>query len=745
MRWAVLGLVWWWTAQTSGAAVVFQLRAPDASRVYLAGDFNNWANNEAGRVHDAAFAMRRGPHGVWQKTLPLPPGTHRFKFVVNGDRWLSPPGVADLDEDGNGLFRVRYNGQVVVRAARGYRGLPAVLGSGPLWAPPQFFWGLGERFDAWNLAGQVIEVWARDMAQGGPRSSYFAVPFLIGGQGEGWWVTDAGRVVFDLREGVRVDSTNVVTFCGTPSEISREYTARVGRPPVPPAWVFRPWYSRNSYVSAYDVERVLARAESFGLMPGVVVLEAWAQSLQDFQWETNRYPHPAGWVSSLRARGVEVVLWETPSIWTSAPTYEVARSNGWLVLHADGSEYITDWLENGRKVDFRQPAARAWWTELHRPLVAMGVAGFKTDGGERHPDPAFHNQMPFYYQQAVLAAFPSNGVTFARSANAACAAHPLFWAGDQHAEWRSLRRVVRAGLHAAVSGFPFWGHDIGGYTGTPTPELYIRWMQLGTFSPIMQFHGITPREPWYFGERALNVARWCFAVRERLQPYLQRAARQASEEGTPVWRPLIWDWPDELAARWCEDQFMLGEDLLVAPVLDPFPDREVYLPRGHWQDAWAGTEWTGPTNLWVTVPLEQIPVFVRAGSPLTNMLQEVMESLRGQPAVRLPAVPPAAVELDWGLPVREDGWVEWGGQNVAAATFEWSGGPSQIWVGSGDGVRVWLNDRLVLEKAVHRTPEMFEDVVAVDLPAGRHQVRVERVELPASIAPRWFHVRVTGR
>lgn len=730
---------------TGRAEVLFQLHAPDARVVYLAGDFNDWAHNEHGRVTDKRFAMRRTSTGWWRAHYVLPPGTHRFKFVVNGDRWLSPPGLADRDEDGNGLFRIRYDGRVVVRLERGYRGAAVVSGSGPIREPPEFYWGLGERFDAWNLAGQLIDVWARDMAQGGPRSSYFAVPFLISSRGTGWFVTDPGKVVFDLRAGVRISSTNIVTFRGTPAEIARAYTARVGRPAVPPAWVFCPWYSRNSYLSAYDVERVLEQSARFGLRPGVVVLEAWARSLQDFQWETNRYPNPAGWVEWLRARGVEVVLWETPSIWTSAPTYDVARSNGWLVLHADGSEYITDWLENGRKIDFRQPAARAWWTELHRPLVAMGVAGFKTDGGERHPDPEFHNQMPFYYQQAVLAAFPSNGVTFARSANAACAAHPLFWAGDQHAEWRSLRRVVRAGLSAALCGFPFWGHDIGGYTGTPTTELFIRWMQLGTFSPIMQFHGITPREPWWFGEAALQAARWCFAIRERLQSYLLGTARQASVDGIPMWRPMIWNWPDEPVARWCDDQFMLGDDLLVAPVLDPFPDREIWIPPGTWQDAWSGETVTGPTNRWVTVPLDRVPVFVRAGSPLTNLFPEVHAHLANMPPVRLPSVPPAAVSLDWGLPVRDDGFVHLSDSASAQTQFDWPGGALRLWIGSGDGLRVWLNDRLIYEKLVHRSPERFEDWVDAELPGGRHQLRVEWVGLPAGIGPRVFHLHITAQ
>ncbi|MCX7915951.1 MAG: hypothetical protein N3A53_06570, partial [Verrucomicrobiae bacterium] len=202
---------------TAGADVLFQLHAPDARVVYLAGDFNDWAWNREGKVTDPRFAMTPAPNRWWQRQESLPPGTYRFKFVLDGERWLSPPGLADLDEDGNGLFRVRYNGEVVARAIPDYRGVPAVGGHGPLPTPARFLWGLGERFDAWNLAGHVIEVWAQDMAQGGPRSSYFAVPFLISSEGEGWFVTDPGQVVFDLRNGVRISSTNIVKLHGTPA------------------------------------------------------------------------------------------------------------------------------------------------------------------------------------------------------------------------------------------------------------------------------------------------------------------------------------------------------------------------------------------------------------------------------------------------------------------------------------------------------------------------------------------------
>ena len=417
-------------------------------------------------------------------------------------------------------------------------------------------WGFGERFDAFNLRGRAVESWLVD-AWGGGSKSYFAVPFFISSAGYGLFVNCTGKVCADcrgseLRIEVPEDGLDVFYFKGTPREVLAEYTKLVGRPQPPPDWVFQPWISRNSYLSAYEVDRVIDRMTTNGLRAGAVVLEGWAESLQNFRFEERRYPNPREWIERLHQRGYHVVCWETPSIWTNASTYAIVKSNGWLVLNADGSEYVTDWLKNGRKIDFRKPDARAWWTKLHEPLVAMGVDGFKTDGGERAPDPWFHNLQPFYYQHSVPA------VTFARSASPGC--NGLFWGGDQASNWDDFPRVVRAGLSAAMSGFPFWGHDIGGYAGTPPKKLYIRWLELGALSPIMQWHGTTGREPWAYDDETVRIAKFYFDLRWKLQPYLLAAANEARENGVPMWHPLAFEFPDDLVTWNVEDEFLLGND-----------------------------------------------------------------------------------------------------------------------------------------------------------------------------------------
>ncbi len=498
-------------------------------------------------------------------------------------------------------------------------------------------WGLGERFDALNMRGRTMESWVVD-AWGGGNNSYICAPFLISSAGYGIFVNCTGKVRFDCgalnkdqliveipgaymkypaagEALVPGDGLDVFVFKGTPREILAEYTKLVGRPRPMPDWVFGPWISRNSYISEYEIDRVIDKMEAHGLRASAVVLEAWAESLQNFHFEQGRYPHPEKWIEKLHSRGYHVMCWETPSIWDSASTYPEAHTNGYLVLKPDGSELRVDWLENAVKIDFRKEAARLWWQKLQEPLVAMGVDGFKTDGGERMPDPWFHNLHPFYYQRSVLDAFHDLGkvgVTFARSGTPPCAGDSTFWSGDQSSSWNDFPRVVRAGLSSALSGYPYWGHDIGGYAGTPTKELYIRWLELGAFSPIMQLHGNTPREPWYYDDETVRIAKYYFDLRWALHDYLLAAAKLAREEGVPMWRPLLYEFPNDPVTYNIDDEFFLGSDLLVAPVLTESGKRSVYLPSGDWVNVWTKEKLSGPKTFTVRPDLAEIPFFVRA-------------------------------------------------------------------------------------------------------------------------------------
>lgn len=503
----------------------------------------------------------------------------------------------------------------------------ATPGSNQVWrltlplTEKEAIWGFGQRFDSFNLRGKKLEAWTTD-GWNAMDTSYYAVPFFISSEGYGLFINHPGKIQFDigytetnvLSITIPDEGVEVITFEGDPAWISQRYTSLVGRPREVPDWIYRPWISRNSYLGAYEIDRVTDRMRALGMPVGVAVLEAWEEQLHNFKFTTHRYPDPAGWIKKLNAKGVHVVCWITSSVWTNSDAYREAKERGYLVLNDDGSEHVVRWLENGRKIDFRKPEARAWWRDLHKPLIEMGVEGFKTDGGEHMPDPHFHNQHSFYYQEASLDAFRDLGkvgITFARSAGPLNAGLSTYWAGDQKAEWRGLKMVVRGGLSTALSGFPFWGHDIGAYTDTPTKELYIRWLQAGTFSPIMQFHGIDAREPWHYDDETIQISRQYFQLREKLIPFLISWGKLARQEGTPIIRPMIWSHPHDATTHSIDDQYFFGPDLLIAPITDPVHLRDVYLPAGTWLDVWSGKSFTGPLQIPYSSPLARIPVFVR--------------------------------------------------------------------------------------------------------------------------------------
>lgn len=570
--------------------------------------------------------------------------------------------------------------------------------------------GAGETFNTWNLRGTERTTWCQD-SFAWHDAAYFAVPLYISSRGYALFFNCSGRVKIDWPEIGGTSQTLRVTlpepgidmyiFEGTPLEITQAYTEFIGRPVRVPEWIFQPWFSRNSYMTSKEIDDIIAKAHSLDLHIGAVVLECWAESLQSFTFETNRYPHPKEWIQKLHDQGVHVVLWETPSIWTSSPTYKTAKEKKYIVLNKDGSEKIVTWLENGRKIDFRKKAAVQWWQKMHQPLIKMGVDGFKTDGGERGSGDFFHNIHPCVYQKSVLDAFAAEnrrGITFARSAGASCTRNATFWGGDQKAEWSYLPDLIRAGISAGICGFPFWGHDIGGYTETPSQELYIRWMQFGTFTPIMQFHGITPREPWHFGDKAIEIAQKYFRIRENLRPYIKAMATRVYSHGTPIMRPLAWEWPDEKDAWTCDDQYMFGEYLLIAPILQPslreiIPANVLRTPKG--EPGLRGE-------------------FFNAKECTGNAV-----SRRVTPTI----------DFDWkqkgpGHPFGTDAFaIRWTGTLGPVPTS----GMYAITVQSDDGVKLWIDDACVIDKWYPRT--LTEDTIHIELQTGKvYKVKLDYFE-----------------
>lgn len=256
-------------------------------------------------------------------------------------------------------------------------------------------------------------------------------------------------------------------------------------------------------------------------------------------------------------------------------------------------------------IDFTNPEATRWFQDKLRVLVRQGVDSFKTDFGERIPsegvvwhdgtDPeAMHNWYTQLYNRAVFEVLEEElgegrAALFARSATVGGQALPVHWGGDNTSSYVSMAETLRGGLSLALGGFGFWAHDIGGFEGTPDPGVFKRWLAFGLLSSHSRLHGSSSvRVPWAFDEEAVEVTRRFTMLKLSLMPYLFAAGAEAARVGTPVMRPMTLEFEDDRNAAHLDTQYMLGHDLLVAPVFTADGSVEFYLPRGRWTSWWTG-------------------------------------------------------------------------------------------------------------------------------------------------------------
>jgi len=421
------------------------------------------------------------------------------------------------------------------------------------------------------------------------------------------------------------------------------YTELTGRPRVPPIWAFGLWMSRCRYHSRRELEEAAHGMRQHRVPCDVLHIDPdWLQLDKlncDFRWSEEKYPDPEGMLRDLKAMGYRVSVWELPYVDAASPVYGEMRAAGHLVRRAGGDPAAAEALSrDGRPrglVDFSRPEASAAWQERHRKLLEMGVAVMKTDFGEGLPEDAlmadgrdgraWRNLYPLWYNRTVFEAIERvterNGLVWGRSGWAGSQRYPAQWGGDPEASLAGMAASLRGGLSYALSAPGFWSHDIGGFYGQPpSPELYVRWAQFGLLSPLARAHGLSPREPWHFGERALAIFREFTELRYRLLPYLLTVAREAEAAGLPVMRPLVLEFPDDPGSRAIDLQYMLGPDILVCPVFSESADPVavgVYLPGGaSWVDWWTGEELEGGRWLQVSVPLDRLPLYRRSGAEI---------------------------------------------------------------------------------------------------------------------------------
>jgi alpha-D-xyloside xylohydrolase len=489
-----------------------------------------------------------------------------------------------------------------------------------------------------------VDIWNAD---GGTSSeqAYKNVPFYLSSAGYGVFVDHPERVSFEV--GSEVVTQNQFSVEGrsltyyvidgpTPKDVLRRYTALTGRPARVPGWSFGLWLS-TSFTTSYDEATVTEFVD--GMFERDLPLSVfhfdcfWMRQFHwcDFVWDPATFPDPAGMLRRLHDRGLKVCVWINPYIAQRSYLFEEGRAAGYLVTRPDGSVYQRDdWQAGMALVDFTNPDAAAWYAGKLKALLEMGVDCFKTDFGERIPTDAvwhdgadperMHNYYALLYNRTVfelLEAERGSGeaVVFARTATAGGQQYPVHWGGDPESTFVSMAESLRGGLSLAASGFGYWSHDIGGFEGTPDPAVFKRWIAFGLLSSHSRLHGSgSYRVPWACDDEAVDVMRHFTRLKLSLMPYLASVAEEAHSDGIPMMRPMVVEFPDDPACAYLDRQYMLGPDVLVAPVMSADGDITFYVPAGTWTHLVSGEQVTGPAWVRQQHDFDSLPVLARPGS-----------------------------------------------------------------------------------------------------------------------------------
>jgi alpha-D-xyloside xylohydrolase len=515
-------------------------------------------------------------------------------------------------------------------------------------------YGLGEKWGKLDKRGQLIRSYNHDALGVNAEISYKNVPFSWSPKGWGLFVhtpapvtQGVGYAPWSQRSyGILVEDFCLDIFllkAPTGAAMLDTYTELTGKAPIPPDWSLGVILSKAYYK---DVDELMqtAKAVRANKMPcDVITLDGRAWQDTDtrfaFEWDKTRYKNPAAVLAELKAMDFKICIWEYPMISVENPLFDQLAKKGWLIKDKrTGEAFQYDWdlsafgevltpLPKSGILDFTHPEAYKFWRDSHKPLFDIGVDMIKADFGEQIEDAnmiasngecgdALHNIYTLLYNRCVYEAaemYSKNGpFIFSRSSWTGSQCYPAQWGGDPQADWGGLAASLRGGLSWGMSGSPFYATDVGGfYKDTRDAELFVRWIQASVFSAHMRLHGIGQREPWSYGPEAEKAANNALALRYKLLPYLKKTMVQAHETGLPVQRAMVLAFPDDKAAWHFEDQYMFGDDMLVAPCLQPGGKVEFYLPKGQWRMFNTDKCFDGGQTHQLILTLEEQAVFVR--------------------------------------------------------------------------------------------------------------------------------------
>ena len=503
----------------------------------------------------------------------------------------------------------------------------------------ELVYGMGERFTPFVKNGQSVDIWNAD---GGTSTeqSYKNIPFYITNKGYGVLVNHPEMVSFEVgtemvtRTEFSVKGSYLDYFLingPTMKDVLVRYTDLTGKPSLPAPWTFGLWLS-TSFTTSYDEETVMSFVN--GMLDRGIPLRTfhfdcfWMKEFHwsDFVWDSRVFPDPEGMLRRIKAKGLNICVWINPYIGQESVLFDEGMEKGYFIRRTNGQVWQWDMWQAGMAiVDFTNPAAYKWFQDKLEVLLDMGVDCFKTDFGERIPtenvtyfdgsDPdKMHNLYTYLYNKCVYELLErkrgkGEAVLFARSATVGGQKFPVHWGGDCWSDYESMEESLRGGLSLMMSGFGFWAHDIGGFENTSTADVYKRWVAFGLLSSHSRLHGSSSyRVPWVYDEEAVDVVRFFTRLKAKLMPYLYKTAIDTSRTGIPTMRSMVMEFTEDKTCHYVDKQYMLGDNLLVAPIFNDQSLAEYYLPKGIWTNFFTGEEkegagWVRETHSYLSIPL----------------------------------------------------------------------------------------------------------------------------------------------
>jgi len=529
--------------------------------------------------------------------------------------------------------------------------------------PAEKLFGMGQYQHSYlNIKNCTLE-----LAQ---RNSQASVPFALSSLGYGilWNNPAIGRVTFgkNVTEWVSNSTKQLdywITAGDTPAVIEEAYAAVTGTVPMMPEYGIGFWQSKLRYQTQDELLNIAREYKRRGLPISVIVIDYFHWIKQgDWEFDPIYWPDPNAMIAELNEMGIELMVSIWPTVDKTSVNYKEMLEKGYLVRSDRGIRTTMDFLTDTVFFDATNPNAREYvWNTVKKNYYDKGIRVFWLDVAEPEysvydfdnyryylgPNIQVGNIYPLTYAKTFYDGMKNSGqesiINLIRCAWAGSQRYgALVWSGDIDSSFESLRNQLKAGLNMGIAGIPWWTTDIGGFHGgdpndTAFRECVIRWFQYGVFCPVFRLHGDrmpeqTPlntvgggmcrsgaaNEVWSYGEEAYEIFKKYMFLRERLKPYITSLMREAHEKGTPIIRPVFYEFPNDDKAWEIEDQYMFGSDLLVSPILhEGQRSREVYLPQGaEWFDVNTSNTYKGGQWLTCNAPLDIIPLFLRCGADL---------------------------------------------------------------------------------------------------------------------------------